>query len=418
MQPLFHPRVLQSVLERCLEQFPVVVLSGARQTGKSTLVQHLPSAASRRYLTLDDLDQLALAKADPQGFLARAGSPLALDEVQRVPDLLLAVKASVDRDRHPGRFLLTGSANLLLMARVSESLAGRTAYLELGPMTECEKAGRGPPAFWNLLFETDGPEDLLRRLPPPPDHPSWPRAVLEGGLPPAAWTASGEERARFFDGYVRTYLERDLRQLSAVGDLVDFRRLMKAAALRIGQVLNQANLARDAALAHTTAHGYLNLLETSYQILRLPAFVRSRTKRLVKSPKLYWTDPGLGAFLAGIHDEEALAGSPLAGALLENLVLTQFSPWRETQAPRPELFHWRTVPGLEVDLVLSWKGRLVPVEIKAGARTGPGDLKGLEGFLAEYGRAAPLGVLLCGVREACHLSDRIVALPIETALTP
>lgn len=402
----YRQRVLERVVETLLGQFPVVVLTGARQTGKSTLVQHLPSAGERRYRTLDDLAQLERAAADPQAFLDAVPGPQTLDEVQQAPALLRAVKLSVDRDRRSGRFLLTGSANLLLMKQVSESLAGRAAYLTLGPMTEREKAGRLPAAFWDALFQARDARDLLNRL-EPAGEVDWRAAALEGGFPPALSSGPPESRARWFDGYVRTYLERDLRQLSEVSSLMDFRRLMQMGALRAGQVLNQSTLARDARLSQATAHRYLNLLEASYQIHRLPSFGVNRTRRLIKAPKLYWGDTGLGAFLAGLEAPE-----DLTGAFLENLVLGQLLAWGEGVAPRPDVCYWRTVPGEEVDFVISRKRRWMPVEVKAGSSARPDDARGLESFLSEYPGEAPFGVLLYGGREAYPLSERVAAVPV------
>jgi predicted AAA+ superfamily ATPase len=253
------------VLTSSLALFPVVVVTGARQTGKSTLVQTLPELAGRPYLTLDDPELRDQARRDPASVLARAES-LVLDEVQRAPDLLLAVKRSVDMDRprRPGRYVLTGSANLLLMERVSESLAGRAYYVKLWPLTRREQLGLGRTGMWSELLATRVAEwaSLVSSQQVPADD--WRGFARSGGLPvPAHELRSADARARWFDGYIETYLERDLQTLARIDDLGDFRRLMRAAALRIGSVLNQADLARDVALSRPTAHRWLNLLETS-----------------------------------------------------------------------------------------------------------------------------------------------------------
>ncbi|MBI3269303.1 MAG: ATP-binding protein [Planctomycetes bacterium] len=415
-----RPRILAQEVLTALGRFPVVVVSGARQTGKTTLVTMPPVGADRGYRTLDDLDVLERAQAAPDALLEDAPR-LTLDEVQRVPSLLLAVKRAVDRKRAPGRFLLTGSANLLLMRRVSESLAGRAVYLDLWPMTEAEKAGRPDPGPWSdWLAARDA--RAVRALVPPTS----PRnragdtvaAILVGGYPSSVLAQDPEERAAWFDGYVRTYLERDLRDLAAIGNLTDFRRLMRLAALRAGQVLNQSALARDAGLPQPTAHRYLDLLETSYQIYRLPPYSVSRTKRLVKSPKLYWTDVGLAAHLAAVGSREGLAASPLAGALLENLLLAHLLAWRTCASPRPELHYWRTHSGEEVDFVLESGNRLLPIEVKSARRVGLGDARGLEAFLAEHPKSAPFGILLHGGDETLSLTERVVAVPLRAALVP
>ena len=404
------------VVEEALRQFPVVVLTGARQTGKSTLAQHLPSAGERVYRTLDDFDVLDRAERSPEA-LVEDGDRLTLDEVQRAPRLLVAIKRAVDRDRRRGRFLLTGSANLLLMRTVSESLAGRAAYLTLLPMTEAEKRRDAQPGPWSKLLQAETAADLARLVKPPPTGaPTWHEQALAGGFPMSVLARSSEERVRWFDGYVRTYLERDLQTVASISALVDFRRLMSLAALRLGGVFNQSELGRDAGLSQPTVHRYLNLLETSYQLVRLPALAPSRTTRLVKSPKGYWGDTGVGAFLAGISD----AGEPRrraeGGALLENLVLMQILAWRETQVPRPEVYYWRTTTGGEVDFVLEARTRLFPIEVKSSARARLEDCRGLELFLDQHPKTARVGLLLYGGTEVARLTPRVVAAPVVIAL--
>lgn len=410
------PRVLMPIVEEALGQFPVVVVTGARQTGKSTLVQHLPSAAGRIYRSLDDLDLLARAQQHPEALLEEGGR-LTLDEVQRAPQLLVAIKRAVDRDRRKGRFLLTGSANLLLMRKISESLAGRAMYLTLLPMTEREKRGSPDPGPWGRLVNARTPNELARALartaPPTAD---WAERALIGGYPPVVLADSHRERVRWFEGYVRTYLERDLQEVASISALVDFRRLMGLAALRLGQIVNQSELARDAALSQPTVHRYLNLLETSYQIVRVPAFARSRSKRLIKSPKLYWGDVGLASFLLGISDPGELRRRANAGAVLENLALAQILAWREVELPRPQVFYWRTTTGAEVDFVIECGGRLLPIEVKASSRVRPEDGRALELFLDEHAKGAPVGLLVHGGRDTFPLTRRILAAPIGVLL--
>ncbi len=412
----FIPRLLTATVEEALGQFPVVVLTGARQTGKSTLVQHLPSARTRAYRTLDDLDLLARAEHSPEALLEE-GDRLTLDEVQRAPQILLAIKRAVDEDRRKGRFLLTGSANLLLMRRVSESLAGRATYLVLLPMTEREKRGRAEPGPWSRLLRAATTKELGRALERNGDPATgWPERVLTGGYPSVVLSASPRERLRWFEGYVRTYLERDLQDIASISALADFRRLMGLVALRLGQILNQSELGRDAALTQPTVHRYLNLLETSYQLVRVPAFARSRSKRLIKSPKAYWNDVGLVAFLAGLTDPGEVRRNPLGGALLENLVLTQLLAWREVELPRPHISYWRTAAGAEVDFVIESSYGLLPIEIKASPRARPEECRFIEAFLDEHSKAARVGLVLFGGSEIVQLSRRVIAAPVGTVL--
>lgn len=397
------PRVLASPLAAALRASPVVVLTGARQTGKTTLALGGKLGVRRTYLSLDEIDVLDRARREPDALVRDAGR-LTLDEVQRSPELLLAVKRAVDADRTPGRFLLTGSANLLLMQRVSESLAGRAVYLTLRPMTRRELLGRGAAGVWADLFrlrERDWPEFLRGQVVGAAD---WRDAARRGGYPtPAHHLRSGEARELWYAGYTRTYLERDLRELKALASLVDFRRLMRAACLRIGNLVNQTELGRDLGMPQATVHRHLDLLEVSYELLRLPAFVVNRTSRLIKTPKLYWNDPALALHLAGEHEPR--------GAHLENLVLCDLLAWSAALLDGPQVMYWRTAGGREVDFVVEWKGSLLPIEVKATARPRSADAGGLRAFRAEYGSDARPGLLLHTGEAVSWLADGVLAAP-------
>jgi predicted AAA+ superfamily ATPase len=380
------PRLVTRALEERMAAMPAVVVTGARQTGKSTLVRKLVPG-ERRYVSLDDLDAMDAARRDP-GALVGGSGPVTLDEVQREPGLLHAVKREIDEERVAGRFLLSGSANLLLMRRVSESLAGRASYLTLWPMTRREQRGMGRCGLWEELLSARD-EDWLDVLSEGPDQAEdWRALARRGGFPtPAVHMDKAEERRIWFDGYVRTYLERDLLELSNISSLPDFRRLMRAACLRLGGLVNQTDLGRDVSLPQPTVRRYLNLLETSYLLVRLPAYSVNRTKRLVKTPKLYWGDTGVALHLAGTEQP--------GGAHLENLVLLDLLAWRDARSGQAALHYWRTVPaGEEVDFVIEADGRLLPVEVKATARPRLGDARHLRTFRAEYGERARRGLLL------------------------
>ena len=305
---------------------------GARQTGKSTLAQSEPFLENRLYLTLDDLEVRERARI-AAGDLVRSAPRLILDEVQREPDLLLAVKRAVDEDRprRNGRFILTGSANLLLMHRVSESLAGRATYVNLWPLTRRERLGLGVPGIWDELLSEPVSEwvDLIESRPSFPAD--WRDEVRVGGYPtPAVELASDDARSLWFDGYLRTYLERDLQTMASIGNLVDFRRLMRAACLRLGAMINQTELGRDTRVPRATVQRYLNLLETSFQLVRLAPYAVNRTKRLIRTPKLYWSDPALALWLSG--------SEAATGAHLETFVLIDLLVWRDSRGPRPRRY--------------------------------------------------------------------------------
>lgn len=399
------PRAAAVAIEQASRIAPVVVLLGARQTGKTTLLRALPLLKGRPYLTLDDFDLRIQAQAQPEAVVARAPS-MVLDEVQRARDLLIAVKMAVDADsdRTPGRFVLTGSANLLMMERIGETLAGRAVYVTLWPFTRRERLGLGRPGLWSELLATpyrDWQEMLHAGQGPAED---WRVAASLGGLPVPSYRLSGEEeRALWFSGYVQTYLERDLQALRAVENLADFRRLMRAACLRIGNLVNQTELGRDVGIAQPQVHRFLNLMEASYQAVRLNAYAVNRTRRLIKAPKLYWSDTALAMFLAGESEPK--------GAHLENLVLCDLMAWRDMQSRRPEVLYWRTVTGMEVDFVIETPDRLLPIEIKAATRVNVTDAKALEAFVDEYPDLADGALLLYGGNQAYPLTQRVLAVP-------
>lgn len=403
------PRHLAGSLRAALRSFPVVVLTGARQTGKSTLIRSL-EGPQRDYRTLDDLEDLERADREPRAFLSAKG-PVTVDEVQRSPSLLLEIKREVDRNRKPGRFLLSGSANLLLMGKVSESLAGRAVYKTLHPFTFSERVGQGGVGAWSRLL--DDPASFEGVYPPKSLSDD---DLTAGGLPLAALAENARERVLWLGGYVQTYLERDLQTLSAIENLADFRRLMRVASLRSGQVVNQSEMARDAGLKQPTVHRYLNLLETSHLLHRLPVYSVSRTKRVVKTPKLYMADTGLAAYLAGITNAAGLKESRLRGALLENAVLCDLLAWREGEAPAPEIMYWRTQTGDEVDFVVERDGAVVPIEVKSTSQPRLGDAQGLQAFLAEHPKTSPYGILLHGGTRAERLADRVWSVPLSVVL--
>lgn len=397
------PRLLAPHVRGALRTFPVVVLTGARQTGKSTLVQSIEPEESRLYLTLDDIEVRADAETSPRDLIGRAPR-VTLDEVQRTPDLLSAVKRAVDDRRRPGQFLLTGSANLLLMRRVAESLAGRAVYFTLWPMTRRERLGLGTAGLWGrfLAEPVRRWRDIVEAEKAEPED--WKAAVRRGGYPtPALELRDDAERDRWFAGYTTTYLERDVLQLSAIQALVEFRRLMRAACLRLGSLVNQTELGRDVGLPQPTVHRYLATLETSYQLVRLPAYAVNRSKRLIKAAKLYWSDVGLAMQLAG-------EASP-RGAHLENLILGDLLAWAGTLTDRADILYWRTASGEEVDFVVERKDALLPVEVKASGRVSSREARGIASFREEYGKQVVGGLVLYTGSESIWLSQEVLAVP-------
>lgn len=399
------PRYASRVLSASLDVMPVVVVMGARQTGKSTLVRRHPRLRPRPYLSLDDFDLFATAKEEP-GDLVRRAPEVTIDEVQRVPDLVRAIKLAVDEDRprRPGRFVLTGSSNLLLMERISESLAGRAAYLSLWPLTRRELLGRGETGCWRSLLDTPAKDwfELLRAADERPAD--WRDAALRGGYPSPAWElATRQARDLWYRGYVQTYLERDLQTLASIQNLVDFHRLMRAMALRTGTVVNRAEVGRDTGITRPTVHRYIDLLETSCQLVRVEAYSVNRTKRLIKSPKYYWSDGALALFLAGESEPR--------GEHLENLVLGDLVAWRDGEVSRPAILYWRTTEGEEVDFVIEDGARLLPIEVKATSRPTASDARHLRTFLDQYADRVDGGLLLHAGEEVFQAAPGILAAP-------
>ncbi|MDD5656995.1 MAG: ATP-binding protein [Elusimicrobia bacterium] len=403
-ESLFLPRWLGPALGRAVTDHPVVALTGARQVGKSTLLKHADPTKHWRYVTFDNSDAVKQAKRDPAGLWAGTDR-VVLDEVQRLPGILSAVKEAVDAHRGKMRFALSGSANLLLMRQVSESLAGRAVYLTLLPMTIGEMHRKHPPACVEAILSGRFPGE--ERLPVAAVDPI---AAIPQGLMPGLLPLSAESRTRWWEGYAATYLERDLRQLSQVESLSDFRTVMEVLALRAGQLVNQTDVARDSHVSQPSVHRYLNLLETTCLIDRLPAFARNRTTRLIKAPKLHWVDPALAAFLGGLHDEAAIKAAREAGALFENLIFHHLKVLAGMVTPKMRLYHWRTLKGKEVDFVLEWGRKIAAVEVKLTGSPRYGDCEGLEAFLKEHPEASG-GILVHDGRDVVRLGTKIIALP-------
>lgn len=404
----FLPRLAERRLAAVGAAMPAVVVMGPRQVGKSTLARVHATAAGHRYLTLDDAGVREQARTDPITLL-RSAPRLILDEVQREPALLLALKQVIDEDafagiRDPGRFIVTGSADLLGMASVADSLAGRAAYVTLRPMTRREQLGRGTAGRWSAYLDTPRAEwlDVTRADDAP--AASWTTVARRGGFPvPALDLRDDDARVTWYRGWLDTFLDRDVRHLGSVGDALELRRLMRVLALRQGQLVNRADLARDAAVSPTTAWRWLALLERGFQFVRLDAYAVDRTKRLIKAPKAYWCDPALANVVAG--------APPLDGAALEGLVLTDLLAWADADARGAQVLHWRTASQQEVDFVIERAdGRLLGVECKATTRPGTKDAAGLRAFLGEYPEAVG-GLVLHGGEQVQWLADGVLAVP-------
>ncbi len=402
---IYYKRWITASLQEASRDHAVIVLTGARQVGKSTLLLNAEPFCNWRFHTLDDFEVLAQAKRDPEALWAGTNQVI-LDEVQRAPDLLHAVKMTVDRNPGKYRFVLSGSANLLLMKQVSESLAGRAVYFVLDPMAIGESHQTQQPDILSRILSGDFPAESA--LPEEPADPV--NIIMRGLMPPLLTLDSPQSWVRWWEGYVATYLERDLRQVAQIDALLDFRKLMELVALRSGQLLNQSEVARDAQLSQPTVHRYLNLLETTHLFERLPAYAVSHTTRLLKAPKAFLNDPGLAVFLSGYYDLNDLRKAREYGAYFETLIYHHLRLLTRLMTPSGRLYFWRTRDGIEVDFVVEYGRKVIAIEVKSTKNPGYGDTAGLRAFLDEHPTTLA-GLLIHGGRNIKRLSEKIIAIP-------
>ena len=408
-------RYLQDPILESLKHFPVVLLTGARQVGKSTLAQALIEAKWKAtYFTLDDRTVLDAALRDPDGFVNGLPVPAVIDEVQKAPDLLRAIKRSVDQNRKPGQYLLTGSANIMTLSAVSESLAGRIALHTLHPFCWPEFLGKPEPMILKDLFGGIDSKQLLRKYPPTSQKDYKPpliERILKGGYPPAVLMESDQAREQWFSSYRQTYLERDLLNIKSVENLPDFNRLLSLAALRTGRLLNLSDLSREARLPFTTLRRYMNLLEVTYQISLIRPYFTHLGKRLVKTPKLYFNDTGMAAHLIGINEWKALENQGHSGPMVETWVACELTKLMPVLDHRFRLYFWRTQGGQEVDFLIERAGKLVAIEVKWGHRIDESDIRNLDRLSQDLKQKLLFSVILYSGVEAVPYGPKMIAMP-------
>jgi len=398
-------RDIASVIPAALRDMPVTVITGMRQTGKSTFLQNNPKLKNRRYVTLDDFAQLEAAKSDPDGFV-RSDGPLTIDEVQKCPELLTAIKRVVDKKRRPGQFVLSGSANLSMLKGISESLAGRAVYFTLHPFSRREIAGAAGETPYLKRFFTkqelhkDGPRDTIKT-----------EDILQGGMP-SVCLGEVKNRSLWFKGFEQTYLERDVRELSQVGNIISFRNLLHLAALRTGQLLSPSQLGRDAKLNAVTTSRYLSLLEASFIIQRTSPYLKNRAGRLIKSPKLYISDSGLACYLSGIDSSKS---ELVKGAMFETYVAQNLAGIIDMRWPEANIYFWHVQGRYEVDFVIEAGNKCLAIEVKSAARWEDRDLAGLRAFLSSTPHCVA-AVLAYNGSEMVKLGERLWAVPLGLLL--
>jgi len=356
---MYIKRLIEKTIVDTLKTFPVVILTGARQSGKTTLLKHLFSSTFN-YISLDELDIRSLAINDPREFLDKFKTPLIIDEIQNAPQLLPYIKAVVDKERKNGRFIITGSQQFPLMKNVSESLAGRAAILNLYPFMIEEITE-------NYMTEEKSIDGYLKnasnkKIPGSLkiDLGSW---LLDGGYP-GLFVNSKISKNIWFSSYIQTYIDRDVRGNIKNENLNDFERFLKLMASRTSQELSYSNLSRDIGLSVPTIKSWISLLQTNSIIYLLQPYYKNFGKRIIKSPKLYFLDTGLAAYLSGIQTKEHLLNGPMGGALFETFVVTNFLKRFSALDINPSLYYWKNISGIEVDLLVEHGNKLIPIEIK------------------------------------------------------
>jgi predicted AAA+ superfamily ATPase len=403
---MLFPRTLAALLDRAVQGFPAALVTGPRQSGKTTLLRSR-FGATHRYVSLEEPHVRERALADPVSFLADHPPPVILDEIQHAPDLLSYLQVAIDEDRRPGRWLLSGSQSFPLLSGTSESLAGRVAILTLLPLSWSE-IRRRPRARESIEKVLGG--HLEARPSGARSRPDLARWLLRGGFPPL-WSQRGLDRELWLASYVQTYLERDVRSVLGVRDLGSFQTFLRLAAARTGQMLNLTDLARDAGVSPTTVRQWLSVLEASHQIFLLRPHFENLGKRLIKTPKLYWLDTGVVCFLLGLRDEEALLRGPMAGPLFETAVVAELAKTFFHRGLPPALWYWRSREGWEVDLLVELRGRLHPVEVKATATPRPAHADAVARWRALAGERAGSGLLVTRAAEPSALVPGVRVLP-------
>lgn len=406
-------RSLTPAILAALSDTPVVLLQGARQCGKSTLAQALAAGPHpARYFTLDDSATFAAASADPDGFIQNLPGPVIIDEIQLAPALFRAIKTAVDRDRAPGRFFLTGSANVLLLPKASESLAGRMQILTLWPLSQAEIEGTSGELIDRLF--ASGPESLSGRNPQAALREDLARRLTVGGYPEVIARRSASRRHDWFEAYLTTMLMRDVRAMADIDGLSHMPHLTALLATHSGGLLNVADLARDVGGAQPTLKRHLTLLQATHLYHPLPAWSGNARKRLIKREKTYLNDTGTLCFLRGVDADFAASVQENIGPLVESFVFQELSKQIGWSRTRPKMYYFRTADGAEVDFVLEdRRGHVVGIEAKSSMRLVADDFSGLRELAAAVGKKIVGGIVLYPGSALLPFGDKLWAVPLS-----
>lgn len=404
----YIPRLIEGRLEDALGYSPVTLIHGPRQCGKTTLARKLGEPLGYAYISFDDPLSLEQAQTDPVGFVSRLPERAILDEVQRAPSIFSVLKMAVDERRAPGRFILSGSSNVLLVPNLSDTLAGRLAILRLHPLAQCELEG-SRPAFFEDLFSGDFQVQGARQ---PRRHVS--DRIVSGGYPPALVAPTQWQRAEWCRDYVDTILMREVRELSRIRALGEMPKLLSLMADQTAQVLNVSRLASTLRLSRPTALDYLELLERVFLAKRLPPWFNSMTPRQTRAPKIHIADTGLACVLLGETSLTLPDNRPRFGHLLETFVLNELRRLASWEKTGYSFFHYRDRDQTEVDIVVEREGGMVAgVEVKAAAVVGDGDFRGLRKLRGLAGRKFAAGIILYGGHLGIRFDDGLYAVPLR-----
>jgi len=390
-----------------LADTPVVLINGARQTGKSTLAAQIQPDQAHQ-VTFDDVSELSLARLNPESYVSNLPKPVVLDEIQRIPDIFVSIKAAIDRHRKPGQFLLTGSANVLLLPNLSDSLAGRMEITTLWPLSQGEINQVSETFLVNLLngdipnYTSNLNEKILAQK------------ILTGGYPEVVMRKSFDRKSAWFQAYLTTIIQRDIQDLSNIDKMTDMPGLVALLATRAGNLLNFSELSRSSQIPVTSLKRYFTLLETIFQIYRLLPWTKNISKKFTKSPKVMFTDSGMLCHLLGQNEEKLIRSPKLYGQVLENFIVNELQKQASWMVNAPRFYHFRTSSGIEVDLILECgDGSLIAVEIKKSSQISKVDFKGLEYFSEMNKDKMKQGILFYCGKNTIHYKDNLYAVPVD-----
>jgi len=408
--PLFD-RFSEIILQEALLDTPVVLIHGARQCGKTTLAQSTGGQLDYHYISFDNDNQLQAAKTDPVGFVHSLPDKTILDEIQRVPELFTSIKASVDQNRQPGRFILTGSANVLLLPKLADSLAGRMEIIHLRPLACCEIAGVKPTFFaqlFNASFHTEIKQNSYRRL-----GETLANNICQGGYPAAIARTTAKRQIAWYRDYISTIIQRDIQDIASIKNLDILPKLLALAASQTAQLFNAADLAAPFSISRPTIRDYLSLLEQIFLIEQLQPWHSNRLSRLIKTPKMHLTDTGIVCSLLGVNSKTLWQDKTLLGQLLETFVYQELRKQADWHEQELQFYHFRNKDKVEVDIIIQQGQQLAGIEVKASATVTPNDFKGLRKLKEICGEKFAAGVVFYDGDSILPFGERLFAVPIH-----